>query len=314
MNVHADIVYGETGQSLVWDAPEGRPSSVTGVQVFAMRTGDDGTEESATTGSASVETNPNTTVDAASGSGQSNPRVVNVAATTGFVVGRDYLITAASSVKEWFTVASIDDGNSVTAMAPLANAYASADTVESTRITISVDSTWVADQSNISDDTDPNPGYRIRWEYVVDSVTYVHQAYFDLVRYPGGHTVTPADMESFYPNWADRLPSYHQINRGSDLIDEAYQQVKWDMHASGHADEMVRSIEGVNELVKCYAVMLLERSEVMAGARSPEAYQIARDEYMSRLDQLIRVTTTLAEATGTSGAGHDTHAVSLLRK
>src|SRR4030067_1300294 len=60
------LLFGETGQSLVWDAPEGRASAVNSVQVWRALTGDLGTAETATTGSASIDS-ANTTVDANSG-------------------------------------------------------------------------------------------------------------------------------------------------------------------------------------------------------------------------------------------------------
>ena len=69
-----ELVYGVTGQVLFLDAQEGRPSSVTDVQIFAMGTGDDGTEETAP-GTGTVETGPNTTFDAASGYSQSDRKI-----------------------------------------------------------------------------------------------------------------------------------------------------------------------------------------------------------------------------------------------
>ena len=50
------ILYNVTGQSIYLDATEGRPSSVTSVAVYNDTAGDDDTTESATTGSAAVET------------------------------------------------------------------------------------------------------------------------------------------------------------------------------------------------------------------------------------------------------------------
>ena len=314
MNRHQDIYYNVTGQALVWDAPEGRPSSVTSVSVYEIADGDDATTESATTGSASVETNPNTTLDAAAGFGQSNPRTVPVAATTGFAVGREYLLTAANGYKEWFEVGEISSGVSVTAKHPLHNTYASADTVESTRISISVDSTWVADKNNITDDTNPNPGYRVRWEYVVGGVTYVWDSYFDLVRYAGGHTVKPTDMEAFLPNWVNMVPTYHQDDQGQRLIDEAYQQLRWDLHQSGHPDEVIRSREGINELVKHRAWVQLEMAKIANGSPDVGALDRAATMYQSRLDQLVRVQTKLPEAISADGGGHTVSAVGLFSK
>src|SRR5436190_5204308 len=102
-----DILYGVTGQSLVFDAPEGRPSSVTSSTVHENIAGDDEQAESATTGSASVETNPNTTFDAASGVDQTDPRKCFLAATTGITPGRTYLAVNATLERDWVEVMAV---------------------------------------------------------------------------------------------------------------------------------------------------------------------------------------------------------------
>jgi hypothetical protein len=299
-----DIIHGVTGQSLFFDAPEGRPSSVTGVKVFLASTGDSGTEEGATSGSGSVEANPSTTVDAASGISQADARKLNVTATTGVAVGRRYLLTGAAGGKEWIEVAKFVSADYITCAYPLLNDYTTGDTLESTRISISVDDTWVADTSEIGDDMDPNPYYRVRWEYVVDSVTYVHDSYFDVVRYPSGHGVTTADMNDFRPTWQHDAMTFHRDDGGQRLIDEAYRQVRWDMHEAGVPDEMVRHSEGVDHLVKYKAFAELLKSKLFAGgAVDAGAVELAMSDYQSRLDQLIRVTVKLPVAADTSGAG-----------
>jgi hypothetical protein len=300
-----DIIYGVTGQSLHFDAPEGRPSSVTSVTVYPATTGDDGTSEDATSGSATVETNPDTTVDAASGISQADARKLNVAATTGVEVGRRYLLTsAANGGREWIEVARFVANDYITCAYPLLNDYVTNDTLESTRITASVDSTWIADSANISDDYDPNPGYRVRWVYVVGGKTYAHDAYFDVVRYPSGHGVTSADMNDFRPQWHHEVSHFHRDDGGQRLIDEAYRQVRWDMHEAGVPDEMVRHSEGVDHLVKYKAFAELLKSKLFAGgAVDAGAVELAMSDYQSRLDQLIRVTVKLPVAADTSGAG-----------
>src|SRR5687767_3446192 len=132
MRTVADILYGVAGQTLVFDAPEGRPSSVTSVDVRAWDAADDGDDEFSLTGS--VETNPNTTLDAAAGASQTNPRNVPLAATTGIAIGRTYLIThATTALKEWAEVESITSADSVAVRHPLHNDYASSATFQSTR-------------------------------------------------------------------------------------------------------------------------------------------------------------------------------------
>lgn len=287
MRTIQDVLFDITGQSLVFDCPEGRPSSVTSVSIFPWDSSDDANSEWSATGE--VETNPNTTIDAASGYGQSDPRILNVAATTGFAADRTYLVTSADGAKEWFDVAEVDSGVSVTARHPLHNAYAAADTVQSTRITASVSDAWAADESNLRDDAGPNPHYRVRWVYVVGGVTYVADAYFNLVRYAGRHGVLPQNVESLAAGWMNSLPTDHRANQGRTLIDDAYRAVKFDLHAIWTDDAMVAHTEIVDELTRYKALELGEFAKILAGGGDSTAYQVSRDAYQLRFDSLSRI-------------------------
>lgn len=283
-----DIVFGVTGQRVYLDATEGRPSSVTSVEVFRWESADDYAELS---GTGTVETDPNTTVDAASGYGQTDPGKLNVTATTGFQVGRRYLATTADGAREWVEVAEIDSGNYVLAKHPLHNAYAAADTVQSTRVSCTVDSTWVADETNLSESSGPNPSHRVRWVYVVSGTTYVADTYFSLTRYAGAHGVRPQDIETLYPGWLDRLPTDHRNDQGRALTNDAHRSVRLDLHAAWTADEMVANAEVVDELTRCKVLELGEMAKIMAGASTDgRAYEVARQLYRERLDSLIRIT------------------------
>lgn len=294
---HQDITFGVTGQSLVWDAPEGRPSSVTSVTVYMATTGDSGSVEGATTGSPAVETNPNTTFDAASGASQSDARLMNLTATTSVTVGRSYLITNAAGEREWPEIIGVVSGASATAREPLANDYAASDTFVGTRISIGVDSTWVADQSNLSD-RGGRPGYRVRWVYVVGGVTYVHDSYFSLVRYAGAHTVTPTMVDAMWPGYRDILPTYHQEDEGQRLIGEAFQQVRWDMRASDVDDAALRDADWIDRAVMLRFGVLL--AEIGTNA---ELIEMREKRYREFFDKTFRVTTKVDQSTDTSGAG-----------
>lgn len=270
-----DILFGVTGQSLVFDAPEGRASSITTSEVFETSTGDDGTAESATTGSAAVETSPNTTFDAASGSAQTNPQKCNLTATTGIAVGRRYLATNSLSQKEWVEVTAIASADYVLAREPLQNAYAAADTFVGTRIAHAIDSTWVADSNNLSPAFDPNPRYRWRLVYVVSSVTYIHDVYFDLVRYAARYDVTGLDVERRFAGWLRAVGTFERDDQGASVIAEAFQHVKFDLYNLGIADQSVRNREVANELVKLCAGAIV--------FNTPEHWQI----YNGRMAQLI---------------------------
>ena len=304
-----DVVYALIGQALIWDPPEGVPSSVTFVSVYPLSTGDDGTAETATTGSASIDS-VDTTVDATSGKGQGNERKISLTATTNCAIGQRYQVTSAATAEtEWVTLVGIASADYVVAAEPLQNAYASADTFKGARISISVDSTWVADSSNISDDSISTPGYRVRWVYVVDSVTYTHDGYFNLVRYPFNHSVTSADMLGVEPGWVNKLPTYHREDRGARIIDAAFDEVRTDIFLSGHAPEMIRDQPIIDRLVMRKAREVLER---FGESEMQQAY--TAQEYNTLLDGSIRVVTRVAEATGTGGGGQDTTAKAIWTK
>lgn len=313
MRTVQDILFGVTGQTVYFDCPEGRPSSVTSADVYLWDVSDDGTAEIAV-GSGSVETNPNTTIDAASGAGQTDARVLNVAATTGFSVGRSYLVTGADGFKEWVEVGEIDSGNSVTARHPLHNTYASADTVQSTRIQATVDSTWVADDSNITtDELGPNPMYRVRWVYVVNSVTYVADTYFNLVRYNARHGVTPQDVDDMLPGWLDRLPTDHRDTQGRRLIDDAYRGVRIDLHQVDLAASSLAESEIVDELVRYKAIEMCELARYLATDGDPTRVQLATQRYQTRLDSLVRLVSRVP-VRDTTGAATPMMAVGLTRR
>ncbi len=299
MRTGQDIVFGVTGQLLTFDAPEGRPSSVTSCEVFWWDSADD---DAVLTGAGTVETGPATTIDAASGSGQADPRVLNVAATTSMVVDRRYLVTSAQGYREWFDVEEVNGGNSVTAKHPLHNAYTTSDTVQSTRIQATVDPTWVADEDNLDDTNGPNPSHRVRWVYVVSGTTYVADSYFTLVRYAGTHGVRPQDIEVLHPGWLDRLPTDHREDQGRKLIDEAYRQVKIDLHGTWTDDAMVANAEIIDELTRCKALELGEFAKAMQGNADTRGYDLARMMYRERLDSLARITSKVPIRSTDGGA------------
>lgn len=313
MRTQQDVLFGITGQTIYLDAPEGRPSSVTSCSVFRWDVPDDDTAESAVATPA-VETGPSTTIDAASGYGQSDARILNVTATTSGVVDRTYLVTSADGAKEWFTVAEIDSGNSFTARHPLHNAYASADTVQSTRMTAAVDATWVADETNlIGEDVGANPMYRVRWVYVVGGVTYVADSYFNLVRYASKHGVRPQDIEAMLPGWLDTLPSDHRNSQGRVLIDEAYRAVKLDVRKIDLAASGIAESEVVDELVRYKAVALGEYCKLLAGGGDAQAVLVSRQQYQDQLDGLLRIVSRVP-IRDTTGAATPVTAIGLSRR
>ncbi len=281
-----DIAFGVTGQLVYLDAPEGRPSSVTAT-VYESGDGDDQDAETAI-GAASVESGPNTTTTAAAGASQADPRAIAVTSATGIVVGREYQIRDASGLRERLVVESLS-GTSVKARHRLHNDYASGAAFESTRVQATIDATWVADETNLEDDRAELPAYRIRWAYVVGGLTYVADTFFDLVRYPGKTTVTPADVERLHPGWLDRLPTDHRKDQGRALIEEAYRTVAIDMQAAGADEDATSNPEVIDDMVRRKAIELAEFGRYLAGRDDGGRYDAARAAYQARLDSFVRL-------------------------
>jgi len=258
-----DILYTVTGQVLEFRAPEGVPSSITST-VYENTDGDDATAEPATTGAVAAST-VSTTFDAAAGMSESDPLVLPLAATTGIVIGKRYLITNAAGESETVEVREITAGVSVGIRHELLNDYANGDTLVGTHITHAIDATWVADSDNISTPTG-NPRYRWRLEYTAGGTVRVHHIYFDLVRYSGGTTVDALDVDSAYPwlDWVNKLSTADREDRGQRVISEAYRQVKLQMLQHGKADEAARNREIMEDLVIHRAALLVAGSDLEA--------------------------------------------------
>ena len=302
-----DILYGVGSQTLFYDCPEGAPSSVTSVAVYENRDGDNSTAEVATTGSASVETSPNTTFDTASGASEANPKACRLADTQLLVIGRRYLARTQGVNKgasEWVELSENNEGLSTTATSkyPLHLDYTLSDTFESTRIQISVLDAWAASESNISGSYHPTGRYRVRWVYVVNSVTYVADTYFDLVRYPGSSGITPLDVVAHIPGWLDRLPTDSRALQGQDLIDAAYQQVKYRLIADGKADQLIRDTEVMGYLVALKADEVMAYGSYRAGG-DPDQYAAARDRFYAEYSGVLGNASALLESRDDTGAG-----------
>lgn len=284
-DTHQELLFDVTGQLLVWDAPEGRPSSVTSVTVRASEASDDAEAEFTATGT--VEANPATTIATVSGYGQSDPTKLNLTAGTGVTRGRTYLLTSTLADKEWAAIAAITDATAYT-RSPLINSYAASSTFQSTRITAPVDATWVADRNALTPEDCTFPAYRVIWVYVVGGLTYRHQSFVDLVRYSARHTVTAVDVDGVMAGWIDCLPIDYRREQGQPVIDWAFRAVRMDMLTDAKAGRWLRHLDVMNELVAYRAAA--RGAEIAAQAdpsRAPLA-MMAAQAYRDRYEQLIR--------------------------
>jgi hypothetical protein len=315
MRTIQDIVFGVAAQKIYFDAPEGRASAVTSVSVFPWDVGDDDTIEAAV-GAGSIETDPNTTLDAAAGPSQADPRNIPLTATTGLVAERRYLVTHnTTGVKEWVEVQGVTSGDSCTVKHPLHNDFASGSTFQSTRLQATIDSTWIADEENLTTDVvGPNPAYRVRWVYVAGGVTYVADSYFNVVRYAGRHGVLPQDVEALVPGWLDSLPTDHRGDQGRKLIEDAYREVRIDMHQIDLTASSLAESEIVDELVRYKVSELSEMARYFGGSGGDiQRADAAQKRYQARLDALARIVSRIP-VRDSSGAATAIMSVGLTRR
>ncbi len=307
-----DLVYGVTGQTLSTHFPEGRPSSVTSVTVYAWDAADDSDPESATTGSASLGS-VNTTLSAAGGYGQDDARLVTLTSATGIVAGGRYLITAATGAREWCEAQSVS-GSTVTLRQPLHNAYASGATFQAASASISVDDTWVATEGNLTDASGATDDYRVRWVYVVSGETRALDTYFSLVRYAGKHNVTPTDVDDAMPGWLDSLPTDHRESQGRVFIDEAHAAVKLDLLGFGVDDADLASGDVTDALVRRKTMHLTELARYLSGGSQDDSrVTLTRAHYAELLDSTVRLAAN-AKQRDKTGAGKTALPQSLTRR
>jgi len=295
-----DVTFAITGQTVAYRTPQGRPTSAT-FSVFNDSADDDSTAEF--TGTATVDS-VNTTVDASSGPSQADPQKVSLTATTAIVTtGQKYLISEGSR-SEWVSPIQVVSGDYIRVRHPLKNDYTTAATFVGTDITAAIDSTWVADEGNLSDHLDPNPSYRIRWAIVVSSVTYIAYSYFDLVRAPIVAGVDIDDINARAPGLMDSLPQEYAVEQGRPLVDAAWRAVQAELAALAIDTDAIRDEQILDELVILRALVLLASGGWRPGgfANDLSTYiTVTRTEYDRFLEKNFQAVMTRRLAANSGG-------------
>lgn len=294
-----------TGQSLTFDCPDGVPTAITSVTVQDDTQADTGTVESATTGSAAIESVTDT-LAAAAGTGANNLIIIPVADSTGFAVKRRYWLTGATGWRECVELVGIDTATDyLYTRTQLQNEYVTGDTIASPRCTITIDPTWIADTSKLSGaryskaftwltgaqrdwlaQLDPNPRWRSEWIVTVGGVSKRYATFFDVVRYPLEHGVTMQDADRYSRGLISRLPVEDQ-GEGDALIAEGLQQVRLDLHALDLAAYAVSGREVLHELVKRKVVHIVARWHRQHGSDIGDLVKEASDDYQELIDKLL---------------------------
>lgn len=294
-------MFGNTAGTLILDCPDGRPTSVTSVTVYAASSDD--TSASEFTAIGTVESTPNTTTTAAAGVEESNPRRIPLTSMTGVTVGRRYFVVGSDGLSEQVEVASAVTGSLYCITRhPLVNQYVSGSTFHSRRVTAPVNATWVADASNISG-ASPSPAYRVRWVVVVGGVTRVYERGLDLGRYEVAHNVTPLDVDDAHHGFLDSLPPDHRADQGRRIIDRAWDAVRFELYGDDKAQRALRNPELAARLTIERVPLELLFDAIDSGEPVAESrIDGARNRFRQVYDQTIRSGTVAMDASGGGGS------------
>ena len=266
-----DAIYNVTSQDRVEMYPpewmEGVPSSATASVYDGERSLDDAAdfEPTVTVDALSV------TVDAASGSNQTDPKKLSYAASTNAVViGRHYLVENVDTQRELVTPIRVVTNDYLVAEDDLRYVYASGSgsTLKGLRLSFPIDATWAGTESNILNPK--TPPYKVVWGYTVDSIVRRHYTYLRLVRQRAKHNITIADITR---RWPDAPDQEHRKHRGLALryaIDDAWGDFRFDVRSEGYEPSQIRDTELIDRIVLTRTMNRLARTGNTPGNRDPE--------------------------------------------
>lgn len=252
MRTNDNVIFGIASQSLMQRFVAGRPSAVT-FAVYLDAAGDDATVPEFS-GTATIDA-ASTTLATATGYGNPDPRTLTVVSSTGFAVGKKYLLSG-SQQSEWVEPIAIA-GNVITARHPIAGSYLIGATLVSTYASAAVDAAWAANLAKLSDLGNPFADYRIKWTATINSATVIEYGFFDLIRNASTYSVDIEDLNLRVPGLRDALPTEYRADNATSLIRSAYQAMQADFIAMGLSVESLRDAQFIDEALIRRSISML---------------------------------------------------------
>lgn len=249
-----------TGLTLEFEPPEGRPSTDGTVTVFDPRYAfDDAVNNPIVTGTATREA-VDTTLTAAAGASQANPRNLPMVAPAALAVGEFVIVENAAKQRERVTVRKIAAA-AVEIEEPLVFEYATSDTVVSAKMASpAIPDAFLQDEDNLAEH------YFARWTYTVDGVTTTATTRWDLVREPFRSNVQDSHLLDRYPDLLRVTSFKNHPATLKPIIAEATRDVMLDITKAGYDPDRVRGGEIVDRLVVYKSFELVS----MIGSHPPD--------------------------------------------
>jgi hypothetical protein len=288
MNKRQSLVYGQTGQEVEFYAPEWVRGVPTGTPTYSIWEALDSNDNDAELSGNGTIDSVSTTVDQTSGWSQANRRRLYVAATTSTVRGRPLVLANANGQRELVTPDAIASADYIDLSADLAYDYPiTTSTLKGLRMSFVIDSTWIADESNLSSPTTP---YRVLWTYTIDSVTYRSWTYFDVVRQRKMHSLTVDDLVELWPDLRGQDWGEQRGQGFAPQLDAAFERIEFDARMHKVDPNQLRDQQGFDELMRSAAIWMIARTGTVPAGRDVEAFQDqAMKQYHADFAQAIAV-------------------------
>lgn len=278
VGIKTQLVFERASQTLTLEARQGRPSSNGTVSLYDTRYARSNTDKNPIVTGTATRTAISTTVTAASGPSESNPKRITCTPPAATKAGDFLLLTDivnASEAPERIRVAGVG-ATYIDSAYDLGREYSTGALIESAVMTSpAVPTAWVENETNLGED------YEAAWTYTVGGVTYVETTYWDLVRYVYESSVKTLDVLDRYPDLSRFKFASSPEDGFAPVIRAAQRDVDALIYGMGLNPHRMRGNEFLKYVVLIRTAMLIADNDIKPPGRTtpPEFYQRRKEEW-----------------------------------
>lgn len=277
------VRYNLTGQTLTFEAPEGRPTANGEVRIYDPRYSMEDTTKNPVAMTASSVTATRSSATATVGAAGAAAAQKTIACTphADWKVGDWVWVTAAASGRKTRVQIAQKQSGAIVTADDLPFALVQADTIESALLTSpTFTSAFITDEQNIAED------YFVEWIYAVAGITYYARRFFDVVREIINFDITDEWLLERHPGLM-RLEYKRQPGTFEPQRRAAQRNVERHIIGVGKDPDRYRGTEIMRELVGLQVVCVLAWDGNKPNGVPWRDYAThAEEEYSSAFEQL----------------------------
>jgi hypothetical protein len=276
------VLFDGGSQSLVFEAPQGRPDADGTVTLYDTRFDRTDSERNPIGGTPMAATRKaiDGVLTGASGASLANPARVTCTPPSAMAVGDMVILRNAAGQSERKQVTA-KAGAYFDVDSALVFDYATSDTFKSAVMTSSaVDLDWIADETNLGED------FIAEWTYDVDGVSYVARTRFDLVREAPAAQVHDSTLFERFPDLR-RFTFQAHPDTYAPLSRAAQRDTEGELILGGYDPDKVRNTGLWNWMVEVRTHLLIAENGLKPGGRDVEQYVEARRAEWERVVNAI---------------------------